>query len=125
MKKGILLLSAAAVLLVAGCAEHTTVYVPVASAAPANGPAVAPPNPAGPTEGTVVEAAPPAPQVEVYGVAPGPGYIWAGGYWNWYGGRWVWAPGRWIYPPYRGARWLPGYWSRRGGRSYWVRGRWR
>ncbi len=44
--------------------------------------APAPPYPGG----GVVMVAPPAPVVEDYGVAPGPGYIWIGGYWNWAGG---------------------------------------
>jgi hypothetical protein len=70
--------------------------------------------------------APPPPQVEVVGVAPGPGYIWLGGYWNWEGGRHVWVPGRWDVPPrgyhtwvahrwvpYRGGyRLAPGHWAR-------------
>ena len=29
--------------------------------------------------------APPPPRVEVYGVAPGPGVVWIGGYWRWVG----------------------------------------
>ncbi|HXP66961.1 MAG TPA: YXWGXW repeat-containing protein [Steroidobacteraceae bacterium] len=76
--------------------------------------------------GGVVMVAPPAPRVEVIGVAPSPGYVWIGGYWNWVGGRHVWVPGRWD-------RGRPGYhweahawvregdgWRMRPGR--WVRG---
>ncbi len=76
--------------------------------------------------GGVVMVAPPAPRVEVVGVAPSPGYVWIGGYWNWVGGRHVWVPGRWD-------RGRPGYhweahawvregdgWRMRPGR--WVRG---
>jgi hypothetical protein len=76
--------------------------------------------------GGVVMVAPPAPRVEVIGVAPNPGYVWIGGYWNWVGGRHVWVPGRWD-------RGRPGYhweshawvregdgWRMRPGR--WVRG---
>jgi WXXGXW repeat (2 copies) len=76
--------------------------------------------------GGVVLVAPPAPRVEVVGVAPNPGYVWIGGYWNWVGGRHVWVPGRWD-------RGRPGYhweahtwvregdgWRMRPGR--WVRG---
>jgi hypothetical protein len=59
--------------------------------------------------GAVVTVAPPAPQVEVYGVAPAPGYVWFGGYWNWVGGRHVWVAGHW------GAG-RPGY--------HWVAHRW-
>ncbi len=52
-------------------------------------------------EGGPVMVAPPAPQVEVVGAAPGPGYLWVGGYWNWVGGRHVWVPGRWEAPAAR------------------------
>src|ERR1700689_5601547 len=45
--------------------------------------------------GAVVTVAPPAPQVEVVGVAPTPGYVWFGGYWNWVGGPHVWVGGHW------------------------------
>ncbi len=45
-------------------------------------------------EAAVVVAAPP-PQVEVIGVAPGPGYIWISGFWNPMGGRHVWIGGHW------------------------------
>ena len=45
----------------------------------------------------VTEVAPPAPQYEVVGVAPAPGYIWIGGAWFWEGGRYGWhmQGGRW------------------------------
>ena len=36
-----------------------------------------------------VDAPPPPDQDVVVGVAPGPDYVWVGGYWGWYGGRWV------------------------------------
>jgi hypothetical protein len=45
--------------------------------------------------GAVVTLAPPAPQVEVVGVAPTPGYVWFGGYWNWVGG-WRMHEGHWA-----------------------------
>lgn len=59
--------------------------------------------------GGAIAVAPPEPRVEVIGVAPAPGYVWIGGYWNWIGERHVWVPGRW-----RPGR--PGY--------YWVSHRW-
>jgi hypothetical protein len=61
-----------------------------------------------------VMVAPPAPRVEYYGVAPYPGYIWLGGYWNWAGGRHVWVDGRWT-APRPGYRWEPHRWDRDGG----------
>ena len=60
--------------------------------------------------GDVVVAAPPAPVVETIGVAPYPGYVWIGGYWNWVGGRHVWVPGRWN-EPRPGYRWAPHRWE--------------
>jgi hypothetical protein len=32
-------------------------------------------------------------------VAPGPGYVWASGYWRWTGADYVWVPGSWIVRP--------------------------
>jgi len=77
-------------------------------------------------EGPVVTVAPPPPQVEVYGVAPAPGYIWFGGYWDWVGGRHVWraghwGPGRpgyhwvnhqWVQGPHGGWHMVSGHWQR-------------
>jgi hypothetical protein len=57
----------------------------------------------------VVVVAPPAPVVETIGVAPAPGYVWLGGYWDWVGGRHVWVPGRWA-PPRPGYHWVPHGW---------------
>ena len=73
----------------------------------------------------VVTVAPPAPQVEVVGVAPAPGYVWIGGYWNWAGGRHVWVPGRWE-AGRPGYHWVPHHWvAYRGGwrldRGHWAR----
>jgi hypothetical protein len=75
--------------------------------------------------GGVVTVAPPEPQVEVVGVAPAPGYVWFGGYWNWVGGRHVWVGGHWGAgrPGYHwvahrwvgaggGYRLAPGHWER-------------
>jgi hypothetical protein len=59
--------------------------------------------------GAVVTVAPPAPQVELIGVAPQAGFVWFPGYWNWEGGRHVWHGGYW------GAG-RPGY--------HWVAHRW-
>lgn len=64
--------------------------------------------------------APPAPQYESAGYAPGPGYVWMGGSWNWAGGRYAWSPGRWSRPPYEGARWTANSWVR-GSRGFGLR----
>jgi hypothetical protein len=74
-----------------------------------------------------VSVAPPAPQVEVIGVPPQPGYVWLGGYWNWVGGRHVWVGGHWE-AGRAGYRWVPHEWVRAGGgwrlrEGHWARGR--
>src|SRR5208283_2462311 len=48
--------------------------------------------------GGVVLVAPPAPREEIIGVAPVPGYVWIGGYWNWVGNSHAWVPGHWVAP---------------------------
>ena len=42
---------------------------------------------AGARVGVYIGVAPPAPVVETLPVAPGPGYVWQGGYYNWDGAR--------------------------------------
>jgi len=71
-----------------------------------------------------VPGAPPAPYVEAQVVAPGPAYVWIGGWWEWHQ-RWVWRNGYWARPPHPGAVWVTGHWDRypRGWR--WTRGYWR
>ncbi len=69
--------------------------------------------------------APPPLRMEVYDVAPRPGFVWIGGYWRWAGSDYAWTPGRWVRPPRRGAVWAPGYWEHRNDRYRWHEGRWR
>jgi hypothetical protein len=73
--------------------------------------------------GVVVMVAPPAPVVETVGVAPVPGYVWIGGYWNWVGGRHVWVPGAWR-PGRPGYRWVPHHWVAAGGGWRLEEGHW-
>ena len=68
---------------------------------------------------------PPSPRVEVYGLAPGPGYVWVGGFWDYRGNAYGWTPGYWARPPRPRAVWVPGYWQRRHGSYYYRRGYWR
>ncbi|MGH9668071.1 MAG: YXWGXW repeat-containing protein [Bryobacteraceae bacterium] len=96
MKRSLLLVPVFAILTMAGCAARANYYV----------------------------ASPPPPRVEVYGYAPGPGYVWVSGFWDWRG-RWVWAPGRWLRPPHRGAHWVPSRWDRGRHGYVFVRGYWR
>ncbi len=73
--------------------------------------------------GPVVAVAPPPPQVEVVGVAPSPGYVWIGGYWNWVGGRHVWVPGYWG-AGRPGYHWVPHGWVHAGGGWRMAPGHW-
>jgi hypothetical protein len=75
--------------------------------------------------GGPVMVAPPPPQVEVVGVAPAPGLVWVGGYWNWVGGRHVWVGGHWGRGR-AGYHWVPHAWvHERGGwrmhEGHWAR----
>jgi hypothetical protein len=71
-----------------------------------------------------VEIAPPAPRVEVIGVAPFAGALWIGGYWGWQGGRHAWVGGRWEHPR-EGYRWEPHRWEAVNGRWHLREGGWR
>ena len=71
----------------------------------------------------VTDEAPPPPQEEVVGVAPGPGYFWIGGVWFWEGGRHVWHPGRWE-AEREGFRYVPHHWDNEGGRWHLRGGTW-
>lgn len=74
----------------------------------------------------VVRSAPPPPRYGPVGVAPGPRYIWADGYWDWRGNRWRWVPGRWVVPPRHRTVWVPGHWTPDGRHGYrWRAGYWR
>jgi hypothetical protein len=132
--------------LATGCAERRVEYVPVYRVQPAyvGQPAYPPPAPppansvtgappAAPTADwqqaqaappVVAPAAPPAPQVEVVPVSPGPYYAWAPGYWGWNGG-WVWVGGQYVVRPRPGAVWVGGHWGRHGHGYIWIGGRWR
>ena len=110
---------AAGLFLATGCVERRVVYVHEPGPGPAPGPDAAVVTDV-PPPGEV----PPAPQVEVIGVAPGPDYVWVGGAWAWHG-RWVWAPGRWAIGPHPHAIWVGGHWIHRRHGWVWVRGYWR
>jgi hypothetical protein len=72
-----------------------------------------------------VQIAPPAPRVEVMGVAPSPRHSWVPGYWAWRGGAHVWVTGHWMVPPHNGMVWEPAHWDRRGGGWGFREGHWR
>jgi len=106
--------------LATGCVERRVEYVP----APQPQAVTAPTTP--PDNAPVVAEAPPAPQVEVVPVAPGPEYAWTPGYWSiGVGGRWVWIGGRYVVRPRAHAIWVGGHWARRGRGYVWIGGHWR
>jgi hypothetical protein len=80
-------------------------------------------NPAKPRE-IVVKDAPPPPQVEVVGAAPGDDYTWISGAWQWRE-RWIWSSGYWTVKPRPNAVWAKGHWVKRDDGWVWVRGYWR
>jgi WXXGXW repeat (2 copies) len=71
----------------------------------------------------IVDAAPPAPYVEVVPVIPYAGAIWVGGYWGWGGGRHQWVPGRWDRPR-AGYNYRPHAWVQQGNRWHLHGGGW-
>lgn len=79
----------------------------------------------GPHSGVYVRVGPPAPRYGVVGFAPGPGYVWADGYWDWHGGNWVWIDGRWQHPPRGHTVWVPGHWVQTGHGWRFTPGHWR
>ena len=72
-----------------------------------------------------VRSAPPARIVEVEGVAPGPNFVWIGGFHVWQGGAYVWTPGRWAERPHPNARWVAGTWKQHSRGWYWKEGHWK
>jgi len=72
-----------------------------------------------------VQIGPPAVRHEVVAVAPGPGYVWAPGYYTWSGTAYVWAPGRYVRPPRPHAVWVAPHWVHHAKGWYVVPGRWK
>ena len=76
--------------------------------------------------GAYAPGPPPAPYaVGAIGVAPGPGYVWADGYWDRRGGDWAWVRGSWRRPPHPHAHWVAPRWERRGNDWHRREGHWR
>ena len=72
-----------------------------------------------------VRVGPPAPIVETRIAAPGPRYVWAGGYQRWNGRAYAWTPGRWVVPPRGRHQWVPARWVHDRHGWYVVQGHWR
>ena len=73
--------------------------------------------------GVRVRLAPPAPRIEVRGIAPSPRHVWMGGHWRWEGGRHAWFPGRWeLGRP--GSVWIDAHCANQGGEWVFEAGHW-
>lgn len=76
--------------------------------------------------GVMVGPPPPPPAYGPVGYAPGPGYVWVGGYYDLVGGnRWVWRQGRWDRPPHPHDVYVTPYWERHGHGYRFHQGHWR
>ncbi|MGA2114468.1 MAG: hypothetical protein ABSH56_06915 [Bryobacteraceae bacterium] len=73
----------------------------------------------------VVKVRPPALKVEKRPPAPGPEYVWVGGYHRWDGNSYVWVAGEWHRPPHDHAVWVAPRWEHRNGGYVFVEGRWK
>jgi hypothetical protein len=73
----------------------------------------------------VVAAGPPPPRYGVTGYAPGPGFVWAEGFYDLRGSTWVWVPGAWRRPPRPGVVWVAPAWHPDGRSWRFHRGYWR
>jgi hypothetical protein len=80
--------------------------------------------PPAPAQPVVVDAAPPAPIVEVRPASPWANGVWLPGYYHWNGVRHFWVSGRWSLP-YAGHTWEPHRWAFEGGRYRFYHGHWR
>jgi len=74
--------------------------------------------------GVSIRVAPPALPIYVQPALPGPGYIWAPGYWAWGAEGYYWVPGTWVLAPRPGLLWTPGYWGWADGLYLWHAGYW-
>jgi hypothetical protein len=75
--------------------------------------------------GVSVTFGPPAIPVYAQPPWPGPGFIWAPGYWAWDPDiGYYWVPGVWVVAPFVGALWTPGYWAWNDAVFIWHEGYW-
>ncbi|MFY9911181.1 MAG: YXWGXW repeat-containing protein [Candidatus Sulfotelmatobacter sp.] len=75
--------------------------------------------------GIFVRIGPPPLPVYEQPICPGPGYLWAPGYWAWSDDDgYYWVPGTWVEAPEPGLLWTPGYWGWNNGVYAWNAGYW-
>jgi hypothetical protein len=73
--------------------------------------------------GIAAHVGPPALPVYSQPLCPGPGFIWAPGYWAYGPDGYYWVPGTWMLAP-AGMLWTPGYWGWGEGAYLWHAGYW-
>src|SRR5450631_3566902 len=71
-----------------------------------------------------VTIAPPELPVYEQPPVPGPGFLWAPGYWAYQDRDYYWVPATWVEPPQAGLLWTPGYWVASGDGFAWNDGYW-
>ena len=74
--------------------------------------------------GISVGFAPPELPVYEQPPVPGPGYIWAPGYWAYGPNGYYWVPGTWVLPPSVGLYWTPPWWGWNGSAYAFHAGYW-
>ena len=74
--------------------------------------------------GVSIRIGPPALPVYAQPICPGPGYLWAPGYWAYGPDGYFWVPGTWVLAPEPGLLWTPGYWGWNEGFYVWHGGYW-
>jgi hypothetical protein len=72
-----------------------------------------------------IQRQPPVARVEVIPVAPGPAFVWIGGYWGWRDADFVWMPGRWERPVEGRRVWVAHRWEHDRNGWFLVEGHWR
>jgi WXXGXW repeat (2 copies) len=109
--------AAGSLMFVGGCVERRpqrVVYV--------NSPPPYQPQP----DEVIVQQEPPADNPDVVvGVAPGPDYVWVGGFYAWDGSRYAWRRGEWRRPVRPGMVWERDRYERSNGGWRHVQGHWR
>src|SRR5579872_6898503 len=71
--------------------------------------------------GIAIGAPPPPRVLYVEPPAPGPEFVWVGGYWYPIGNHYRWHEGYWTRPPYEGAHWIaPHHDGERFFAGYWA-----